>query len=78
MNHDLYDLTFGRTDKLTTDKRLSKKFKRLNYKKYMILLSKGGDMVLNNTRVEEQCPTVADILSIPISKFINISAKNCG
>ena len=35
-------------------------------------------MTLNNTRVEEQCPIVADILTSQITKFITLVENDCG
>ena len=78
MKRDLHDLNFFHRDKPPTDKRPTKKSNSLNYKKYNILLNKGGDMKLNNTQVKKQCPTVAEILASPISKFITISEHNFG
>ena len=35
-------------------------------------------MELNNTLVEQKCPTVADILAIPIAMFNTLAANDCG
>ena len=35
-------------------------------------------MALQNVTVEEQCPTVAELLASPISKYITLAKNNCG
>ena len=50
----------------------------LNYKQYKQRLKYTGETALKNVTVEEQCPTVADILVSPIVKYITIDANNCG
>ena len=37
-----------------------------------------NNMALKNVTVEEQCPTVADILTITIANYINLAVNNCG
>ena len=35
-------------------------------------------MAFNNMHIKENFPTAADVLAIPIAKFITISANGCG
>ena len=35
-------------------------------------------MALQNVAVEEQCPTIAEILASPIDKYITLVVNNCG
>ena len=37
-----------------------------------------GDMALKNVTDEDKCPTVAEILEIPIYNYITLDANNYG
>ena len=50
---------------------------RLNYKQYKRSLRWNGDMSLQIMMVGDQCPTVAENMTIPLSKYISIAANEC-
>ena len=56
----------------------TKKWMRLNYKQYKQCLWDTSEMDLQNVSVEEKFPTVAEILAIPIAKYITLDANNYG
>ena len=58
--------------------KLYKKRVRLNYKQYKQHLQATGDTDLQNVIVEDQWPTVADILAIKIGKYSTLAKHNCG
>ena len=49
---------------------------RLNYKHYKRSLRDNGDMSLHNIMVGEQLPTVVELMTIPLAKYINLAANN--
>ena len=57
--------------------KIYKKRTIFNHKQYNQSLQYTVDMALKNVIVEEQCPTVADILESTIGTYINISKNNC-
>ena len=78
LNQEWYDLTFGQKNVPPIAQNMSKHQMHLNYKKYNQRLWDTGDTALQNLRAEEQCPTVAETLAIPIYEYINIIANDCG
>jgi hypothetical protein len=57
---------------------MSKKRLRLNYKKYCMSFRRSGDMVLMSLTLDKSIPTVADLLVIPLAKYITLPANDCG
>ena len=78
LNRELFALTCGPQNPPPKAKKLSKKRKRLNYKQYKLLLRDQGDTSLNKMRVEESCPTIAELLASPLAEFITRAANDCG
>ncbi len=78
LNRELFALTCGPQNPPPKAKKLSKKRKRLNYKQYKLLLRDQGDTSLNKMRVEESCPTIAELLASPLAEFITLAANDCG
>ena len=58
--------------------KLSKKYKCLNHKQYKSQLCDNGDQMLNSMNTGTQCPTVSDLISGLIVKFITLAADGCG
>ena len=58
--------------------KMSKNLMRFNYKKYKQRLRDTSDVNLKKITVEEQLLNVADILVIPISKYITLAENKCG
>ena len=78
LNREVYSLTFVPHRMPAQENNMSKKREYLNHKKYKPRLRECGDMVLNNMHIEEHCPTVAEMMDIPIVKFITIFENSCG
>ncbi len=41
------------------------------------MLRNAGDNSLNKMRIEESCPTIAELLASPLAKFITIAVNDC-
>ena len=93
LNRETYALTCGKHDPPPRAKQLSKKRKRLNYIQYKRHLRDEGDAkLLSMKEVGESCPTVsseyetswkscptvAELMDSPLSKFITLAANDCG
>ena len=48
-----------------------------NCKQYKPSLCENGDMSLQSIMFGQQCPTLADLTSIKLAKYITIDANNC-
>ena len=57
--------------------KIYKKMMHLNYKQYNQRLRDTSDRALQDLTVEDQCPTVADLLAIPIANYINMTTNSC-
>ena len=57
--------------------KMSKNSMRLNYKYNTRSLRENGDMSLQSIMFGQQCPTLADLTSIKLAKYITIDANNC-
>ena len=79
VNRQLYALTFGPHTTPPMAKKLSKKRMRLNYKKYRRHLRVEGDRTLQSSRpLDEQCPTITELMASPLAKYITLAANDCG
>ncbi len=78
LNQELFALTCGSQKTPPESKKLLKKRKRLNYKQYKQMLRDEGNTSLNKMRVEESCPTIAELLASPLAEFITLAANDCG
>ena len=78
LNRKLYALTFGPQTTPLMAQKMSKNRMRLNYKYYNHSLRENGDMSLQTMMVEEQFPTVDDIMDSTFENYITLAANNCG
>ena len=51
---------------------------RLNYKHYKRSLCENSDMLLQSMTIGEKFPAVAELISSPLVKYINLAANDCG
>ena len=58
--------------------KMSKKKSRLNYKQNKWSLQENGDMGLHGMSLDEQCPTVAELMASPLAKCITLATNDCG
>ena len=77
LSREVYALTFFLYQMPYQANMFSKKSKPFNYKQYKRCLREVGDMALNNMHVKKHFSTAAEILSIPIEKFITLSVNSC-
>ncbi len=78
LNWELFALTCGPQNPPPKATELSNKRKHLNYKQYKQMFRDEGDTSLNKMRVEESCPTIAELLVSPLAEFITLAANDCG
>jgi hypothetical protein len=58
--------------------KLSKKCQHLNYKQYRQSIRQSGDMALMPLTSDKTIPTVVDLLSSPLAKYITLVENDCG
>ena len=78
LNRQLYALTFGPKTVPPMAQKMSKKKMRLNYKQYKRSLQENGDRALQNMSLVDQCPTVAELMTSPLARYITLAANDCG
>ena len=78
LNQEIHALTCGQHNVPPMSRKLPAKHTHLNYQQYKRRLRCGGDMALNHTRLEEQCPTMTELLESPITKLITLATNGSG
>ena len=78
LNRDMFALTFGPHEIPPMAQKMSKKRQRLNYKQHRRSLRLSGDMALMSLTLDKTIPTVADLMSSPLAKYITLAANDCG
>ena len=74
----MFALTFGYHDIPPMPQRMSKKQQRLNYKQYCMSYRRLDDMALMSLTLDKSIPTMADLMSSPLAKYITPAANDCG
>jgi hypothetical protein len=57
---------------------MSKKKKRLKYKQYQQSLQSSGDWALQLVSIEDNLPSISDLINSPLSKYITLAENDCG
>ena len=78
LNRASYVLTCGRQHQSPMAKKLSQKCKRLNYKRYRRQLKDDSNKTVNSMHLDDNIPTIKELLDSQISKFITLAANYCG
>ncbi len=78
LNRKIFALTLGHHDIPPMAQRMSKKWKRLNYKQYLASFRLSSDMALMTLPLDKTIPTIADLLASPLAQYITLAANECG